>query len=112
MVPASFGVKPVGQVLSHQRELKMTVLKFLGDPDITPQHHPPGLYYPQLRATLSHPQSCPKYRGYMKIIAFIEQSEITEKILKHLGLWNLKKRSPPKIHSPLSEDYSYFQIPR
>jgi len=64
MVPASFGVKPVGQVLSHQRELKMTVLKFLGDPDITPQHHPPGLYYPQLL-------------GYMKIIVFIEQSEIT-----------------------------------
>ena len=33
------------------------------------------------------PLTCPKCQGSMKIIAFIEQAEIIEKILKHLGLW-------------------------
>jgi hypothetical protein len=49
----------------------------------------------------------------MKIIAFIEQAEIIEKILKHLGLWLVKKRPPPRIHSPPAElcaDYSDSQI--
>jgi len=30
----------------------------------------------------------------MKIIAFIEQEEIKEKILKHLGLWPILKSRP------------------
>jgi hypothetical protein len=50
----------------------------------------------------------------MKIITFIEQAEIIEKILKHLGLWEVKCRPPPKIHSPPAElyaDYSDSQIP-
>jgi len=54
----------------------------------------------------------------MKIIAFIEQAEIIEKILKHLGLWlaraqpgEVKKRPLPKIHSPPGEeDYFFSQI--
>ena len=41
----------------------------------------------------------------MKIIVFIEQEEIIKKILKHLGLWLVKKRSPPKIHAPPIKDY-------
>jgi len=57
------------------------------------------------------PLTCPRYQGSMKIIAFIEQEEIIEKILKYLGLWLVKKRSPPKIYSPFNEDYSYSQIP-
>jgi len=56
-------------------------------------------------------RACPKCQGSMKIIAFIEQAEIIEKILKHLGLWNVKKRPPPKIHSPPGEeDYFFSQI--
>jgi len=50
----------------------------------------------------------------MRIIAFIEQAEIIEKILKHLGLWLVKKRPPPRIHSPpvaLCVDSSDSQIP-
>jgi len=49
----------------------------------------------------------------MKIVAFIEQEEIIEKILKNLGLWLVKKSSPPKIHSPPEElcaDHSDSQI--
>ena len=36
------------------------------------------------------------------------------KILKHLGLWEIKGRPPPRIHSPPAElyaDYSDSQIP-
>jgi hypothetical protein len=33
----------------------------------------------------------------MRILAFIEDEEVIEKILKHLGLWDLKVRPPPKV---------------
>ena len=58
--------------------------------------------------------TCPKCQGSMKIIAFIEQAEIMKKILKHLGLWHVKTRPPPKIHSPPEDfftDYPDSQIP-
>jgi len=32
----------------------------------------------------------------MRILAFIEDEEVIDKILKHLGLWDLKVRSPRK----------------
>jgi hypothetical protein len=47
------------------------------------------------------PLVCPKCQGKMKIIAFIEDEEVINKILKHLGLWDLKTRPPPKLKSPL-----------
>ena len=40
------------------------------------------------------PLMCPRCTGPMRIIAFIEQPEVIEKILTHLGLW------PTHIHSP------------
>ena len=40
------------------------------------------------------PFMCPRCTGPMRIIAFIEQPEVIEKILTHLGLW------PTHIHSP------------
>ena len=36
----------------------------------------------------------------MKIIAFIEREDLIQKILKHVGLWEVKCRPPPKIHPP------------
>jgi hypothetical protein len=50
----------------------------------------------------------------MKIITFIEKAEVVKKILKHLGLWKVKSRPPPRIHSTQAElyaDYSDSQIP-
>jgi len=38
------------------------------------------------------PLICPKCRGHMRILAFIDDEEVIEKILKHLGLWDLKVR--------------------
>jgi hypothetical protein len=58
----------------------------------------------------------------MRILAFIEDEDVIKKILKHLGMWAIKARPPPKrangpplnIHIdssnsqiPPSEDYLY-----
>ena len=53
----------------------------------------------------------------MAVIAFIEAEDVIEKILKHLGLWELTARPPPRIAKaqPLSAephiDYSDSQVP-
>ena len=49
----------------------------------------------------------------LKIISFIEDEEVIEKILKHLGLWEMKARHPPKPSASLVTmhfDYSESQI--
>lgn len=46
------------------------------------------------------PLTCPKCQGQMRIIAFIKDEEVIEKILKHLGLWDLKAIPPPKVKAP------------
>jgi len=49
----------------------------------------------------------------MRIIAFIEDEEVIKKILKHLGLWEIKQRPPPKSTGPPEYriDYSVSQLP-
>ena len=52
----------------------------------------------------------------MKILSFIENQQVIEKILKHLGLWEKKARPPPKTntHPKCIEtyiDYSENQLP-
>jgi hypothetical protein len=52
----------------------------------------------------------------MKVISVIEDQEVIKKILKHLGLWQVKPRPPPRNakSQPLSTepyiDYSDTQI--
>ncbi|MBN1850573.1 MAG: hypothetical protein JW932_18535 [Deltaproteobacteria bacterium] len=62
------------------------------------------------------PLTCPKCSGAMKVISVIENEAIIKKILKHLGLWDLKARPHPKdkTHLKTSEyniDYSSSQLP-
>ena len=52
----------------------------------------------------------------MRILAFIEDKQVIEKILKHLGLWDQKARPPPKTNaSPMAPgyhiDYTDSQVP-
>jgi hypothetical protein len=50
----------------------------------------------------------------MRIISFIEDEEVIEKILKHLGLWDLKVRPPPNVKVSsvtISIDYSDSHVP-
>jgi len=39
-------------------------------------------------------------KGKMRIISFIENGEVVRVILKHLGIWLVRSRPPPKIHAP------------
>jgi len=67
--------------------------------------------------TLMSEEGAKKYRkkcqGRMKIISFIEDEEVIEKILKHLGLWEMKARPSPKPKASLVTthfDYSDSHI--
>jgi hypothetical protein len=54
------------------------------------------------------PLACPKCASPMKVIAFIEDEYVTRKILKHLGLWELKRKPPPRANaSPVSDVSPY-----
>ena len=60
------------------------------------------------------PLCCPKCSGKMRILSFIEDEQVIEKILKHLGLWEMKARPPPKANMPQPNvhiDYSDSQAP-
>jgi hypothetical protein len=60
------------------------------------------------------PLTCPKCRGRMRILAFIEDEEVIKKILKHLGLWGQKARPPPKtraLEPDVKIDASISQLP-
>jgi hypothetical protein len=57
----------------------------------------------------------PRCHGQMRVISFIAQPEIIEKILKHLDLWETRNHDPPTrkaTHIPeLIIDPSYSQLP-
>jgi hypothetical protein len=62
------------------------------------------------------PLTCPKCRNQMKIISVIENEEVIKKILKHLGLWDVKTRPPPRKEKPpgiieTPMDFSVSQLP-
>jgi len=46
------------------------------------------------------PLGCPKCFGAMRIIAFIEDPDVMKKILKHLGLWDVKRKPRPVANAP------------
>ena len=61
------------------------------------------------------PITCPKCSATMKVINVIEDEDVIKKILKHLGLWDLKARPPPKKKkanwvTETTVDYSVSQI--
>ncbi len=54
------------------------------------------------------PLLCPKCSGSMRIISFIEDSEIIKKILKHLDLWDVRHKSPARAHGPPTEAFIIY----
>jgi len=52
------------------------------------------------------PFICPKCKGAMRIISFIEDPLVIREILMHLGLWLVRSRPPPKIHDPPNIEYA------
>jgi len=60
------------------------------------------------------PLICPKCQGKMRTISWIEDDEVIEKRLKHLGLWLPKRSPPPRAHDPpqaVRIDYLDSRIP-
>jgi hypothetical protein len=62
------------------------------------------------------PLKCPKCGGEMRIISFIDEDAIIEKILRHCGLWRETPTRAPPIQShapPVLErhtlDYEFFE---
>ncbi len=45
------------------------------------------------------PLTCPKCRGTVRIVSFIEAREVIKTILKHLRLWLAKPRPTAKAHA-------------
>ena len=41
----------------------------------------------------------------MRIIAFIEDEQLVKKILKHLDLWDVKRKPPPCANGPPTETF-------
>jgi len=62
------------------------------------------------------PLKCPKCGGTMKIVAFIKESRVIEKILRHCELWKepaphpppVKILGPPKVECGPELDYQFF----
>lgn len=48
------------------------------------------------------PLICPKCKGTMRIISFIEDGHLIRAILEHLGLWLKRSRPPPKIYAAIT----------
>jgi hypothetical protein len=46
------------------------------------------------------PLKCPKCQGSIRVIAFIEDEDVIKKILKHLGLWEVKRKPSPRSNGP------------
>jgi len=58
------------------------------------------------------PLTCPRCRGLMRIISIIDDQEVINKILSHLGLWQANQRPPPNPKSrEIQIDYSDSQLP-
>ena len=45
------------------------------------------------------PLICPKCKGEMKVIAFIEQQSVIRKMLTHLGIWKTRNHDPPATNN-------------
>ncbi|MBA4392486.1 MAG: hypothetical protein C0407_02935 [Desulfobacca sp.] len=58
------------------------------------------------------PLTCPECQGIMRVISIIEDQEVINKILSHLGLDQENQRPPPKPKFlEFQIDYSDSQLP-
>ena len=60
------------------------------------------------------PLICPKCKGQMKIVAFIEEDGLIKRILCHLGLWEAEElpvaNSPPVLDFVECYEEEYSQL--
>ena len=56
------------------------------------------------------PLECPKGHAEMKIISFINERQVIEKILRHLGLWEEERAAAPAGRAPPEKNFVYEPI--
>jgi len=44
----------------------------------------------------------------MRVIAFIDDEMVIRKILKHLNLWDVGRKLPPRAHAPPIDDFPTY----
>jgi hypothetical protein len=47
----------------------------------------------------------------MRVIAFIEDEDVIKKILKHLGLWDIKRKPFPRANAPPIDVFPAYDQP-
>ena len=57
------------------------------------------------------PLVCPKCSGPMRVVAFIEDPDVIRKILKHLDLWDVKRKPRPCAHAPPIDGFPIYEEP-
>ena len=57
------------------------------------------------------PLSCPKCASEMRVIGFIHDEDVIRKILKHLNLWDVKRKMSPRAHAPPIDIYPTYDEP-
>ena len=55
-----------------------------------------------------NPLICPKCQGRMRVVSFIEDSDVIRKILKHLNLWDLQRPPRPVAHAPPTQVFPTY----
>ena len=58
------------------------------------------------------PLICPNCQGEMRLISFLDQPDVIQKILEHLGLWEESQAPPDRgpLRKELTFDPSYSQL--
>jgi hypothetical protein len=46
------------------------------------------------------PLICPQCQNEMRVVAFIEDPPVIEKILRHIGQWEEDEQAAPRTHDP------------
>ena len=78
------------------------------DSDITPQAFRKNWARLIQKIYNVNPLLCAKCSGSMRIISLIDDAEIIKKILKHLDLWNVKRKPPPCANGPPPEAFIIY----
>ncbi len=45
---------------------------------------------------------------WWRVIAFIHDGDVIRKILKHLNLWDVKRKPPARAHAPPIDDFPAY----
>ena len=55
------------------------------------------------------PLVCPRCTGPLRVISFIENPPVIERILRHLKLWDPpERRPPPRVHMTVEMDVGFL----